>query len=110
MVKTFRRRYIAFRLTSTIAYSREAIVGALLKTVLSLNQKEYPSDIKYIRVISYDVETGLGIIRCNHRLVDVLRSSFEKMPATSIGLVSAEVLGVSGTIKALKQKFLQANL
>jgi RNase P/RNase MRP subunit POP5 len=66
--------------------------------------------MNYIRVIDYDVETGLGIIRCNQRLVDVLRSFIEKMPTASIDLVSAEVLGVSGTIKALKQKFLQTNL
>jgi RNase P/RNase MRP subunit POP5 len=65
--------------------------------------------MKYIRVINYDAKTSLGVIRCNQRLVDVLRSLIEKMPTVSIDLVSAKVLGVSGTIKALKQKFLQTN-
>ena len=72
----------------------------------NLNQKGLQIDMKYIRVIDYDVETGLGIIRCNQKLVDVLRSFINKIPTTSIDLISARVLGVSGTIKALKQKFL----
>ena len=61
-------------------------------------------------MISYEPETGVGIVRCNHRLVETLRVSIGKMPETSPSLVSVEVLGVSGTIKALKQKFLQSSL
>ena len=108
LVKTYRRRYIAFRLTSTIAYSREGIVGALTRTAFALNNDEPPHDIKYIRVIDYDVETGLGILRCNHRLVDILRSSFKEISPSSLGVLESKVLGVSGTLKALRQKFLQA--
>ena len=107
LVKTFRRRYIAFQLNSTLVYSREGILRLLATIAFNQNQKDFAIDMKYIRIINYDEETGLGIIRCNQRLVDVLRFFIMKMPTTSIGLISAKVLGVSGTIKALKKKFLQ---
>ena len=91
-------------------YSKEEILGALIKNALSFSQKEYQSDMRYTRLIIYDVETGLGIIRCNHKLLDVTRSSIEKLPNVLTSLVNAEVLGVSGTIKTLKRKFLVANI
>lgn len=68
---------------------------------------QYPLGVEYIRVIEYDEKTGLGIIRCNNRTVDIIRPSFEKITEASTNLLNAEVLGVSGTIKALRRKFLK---
>jgi RNase P/RNase MRP subunit POP5 len=52
----------------------------------------------YIRVIQFDVETGVGILRCGHtsfnRVIRLLRE------------LQWRTFGTSGSIKTLKRKFL----
>ncbi len=58
------------------------------------------------RIIEYDPNTGLGIARCDHRsvslLLTILRGSTE-----TFGRYGAKTLGVSGSIKTLRRKFLK---
>ena len=105
MVKSIKRRYIAFKLTAKSSFSKNEILEALIEALPKTND-QHPLDMEYIRVMEYDKETGLGIIRCHHKSVDILRPSFKKITQISTDSVNAEVLGVSGTIKALRRKFL----
>jgi len=81
-------------------------MDALIKAIPKI-EGEHTSDIRNLRIIDYDGMSGFGIIRCNNKLVNVLRSSFKNMSKFSLDIISAEVFGVSGTIRALKQKFLR---
>ena len=54
----------------------------------------------HIRVIIYDQTTGVGVVRCNHRNINILRSILNGS-AEAFGVRCAETIGVSGTLKAL---------
>ncbi len=61
-------------------------------------------------VFEFDNNSGLGVVQCDNRFrgeviaLLTLVSSFNKSPG------SIQVLGVSGTIKSLKRKFLNSKL
>ncbi len=77
-----------------------------LKKELSQIERGYLPGLQYIRVISYNGKRGSGIIRCDHLLVEIFRLAFKNMQMSRF-FVKAEILGVSGTIKALKRKKLK---
>jgi len=59
-----------------------------------------------VRLLDYDVEKGLGMLLCDHKSVEKIRSTFGNVQNKSQGKTTIHVIGVSGTIKALKRKFL----
>ena len=59
-----------------------------------------------VRLLDYDVEKGLGMLLCDHKSVDKIRGVFNNVQDESHGKTTIHVIGVSGTIKALKRKFL----
>lgn len=108
LVKIIRRRYIAFKLTTKSIPTRRWILENLTRTLPQPDSQHQPH-FDYLRVIEYDDKTGLGIIRCGHKALDAIRVSIGKMPYASQDIIDAEVLGVSGTLKALRRKFLKNN-
>ena len=56
----------------------------------------------YFQIIQYDVQKGLGIIKCDHKSIQYLLKSLQNMT----NLSSIRVIGISGTIKSLRKKFL----
>jgi RNase P/RNase MRP subunit POP5 len=60
-----------------------------------------------VRLLDYDVEKGLGMLLCDHKSVDKIRDVFVNVHDESRGKTTIHVMGVSGTIKALKRKFLR---
>jgi RNase P/RNase MRP subunit POP5 len=87
LIRRIKRRYIAFRI----------IDGYPTKNNLIRCIEFGLKGIK-LQIIEYDENTGQGIIRCGHKsvrdIIDFLNS------------VSITVIGVSGTIKTLRRKFL----
>ncbi|UCH01613.1 MAG: hypothetical protein JSV20_07100 [Candidatus Bathyarchaeota archaeon] len=105
MVKKFRRRYLVFKLITKSPLSKYDILNILKKELVQIKGQYSPS-LQYIRVISYNRNRGLGILRCDHMLVEDLRLAFKNIQRSRY-VVQAEIVGVSGTLKALKRKFLK---
>jgi RNase P/RNase MRP subunit POP5 len=59
-----------------------------------------------VRLLDYDAEKGLGMLLCDHKSVEKIRSAFNNIQGKSHGEMTIQMIGVSGTIKALKRKFL----
>jgi len=55
-----------------------------------------------LRLILYDPEKKLGVIRCNHRNIDEVKSFLNSLGQTELG---AHTLRTSGTIKTLREEF-----
>ena len=55
----------------------------------------------YIRIIVYDSTTGMGMLRCDHKVVTHLLSMLKDL---TIKGSKVETIRTSGTIKTLKQK------
>ncbi len=86
-----RRRYIAFEVIGRQGKSEiyREIVGRC--EVLGVEVK--------LRMVLYDIGSRRGLLLCNHRQVD-------KVKEVMSGAEWIKVLGVSGTIKCAKRKFL----
>lgn len=107
MVKLFKRRYIAIKLSPASSISKRELLTILMKIIATIHDGE---DIgqNHVRIIEYDQTTGLGIVRCDHRNVDFLRSILNDT-AEAFGVSRVETIGTSGTLKALRRKFLPKN-
>jgi RNase P/RNase MRP subunit POP5 len=59
-----------------------------------------------IRIIEYNAVSGVGILLCDHKSLPQLRKVFHKLSTPSATPHPIHLLGVSGTLKTLRQKFL----
>jgi len=83
--------------------SKWKIYEALMSSIL-MSKNGRGEDRPYIRVIDYDEETGLGIIRCEHKSVGQLLRSIREARGV-IAELNLKTLRTSGSIKALKRRF-----
>lgn len=104
-VRTIKRRYIAFSVKKGYDFTRKEVLNALPASIL---ESRGSSDFRKrgLRLIMYDRRYGVGIIRCGHRDLGKVKSFLIDLKEISGRDVTVRVIGVSGTLKALKRKFL----
>ncbi|MEQ9714891.1 MAG: Rpp14/Pop5 family protein [Candidatus Asgardarchaeia archaeon] len=101
-----RRRYIAFKtITSDINLNKGKVISLVLNEFLKLFG-EYEGAKASLYIVEYDSDQGTGILKVNLK-------SFRKAMATLASIrydagkdIKFEILGVSGTIRRCKKKFL----
>ena len=98
-----RKRYLAFKITSEQTVSKRNLADAVWKVILQLFG-EYGASQADLGLIEYDQEKDLGIIRCSRRAVEMVRASVASITEINEKSVAIHVLGVSGTLKALRRK------
>ncbi len=94
-----RRRYIAFEVIG------DRSKGDVLRAVSSLRAGQPESDRALVKLVLYDASSQKGLLRCGHRQLDEIKAS---MVGAGGGAKKASfrTVGVSGTIRAAKRKFL----
>jgi RNase P/RNase MRP subunit POP5 len=95
-----RRRYIAFESTG------EASVSDILKIINFLRTSRRKAEQSMLKLVLYDENSRLGLLRCGHKQVDEIKASMSSAGENHAKMISFRVLGVSGTIRAAKRKFL----
>ncbi len=87
-----RRRYVAFE--AAAGFGKQDVYGvtAALSRALGVDRAE-------VRVIVYDEESRMGLLRSSHYFADGLKKAMARDGS------SLKVVGVSGTIRAAKRKF-----
>jgi RNase P/RNase MRP subunit POP5 len=95
-----RRRYIAFE------SMREASVPDVLQTINFLRAGRPKAEQPMLKLVLYDENSRLGLLRCGHKQVDEIKASMSSAEENHAKMISFRVLGVSGTIRAAKRKFL----
>jgi len=103
-VKSARRRYIAFKLSGAQIFSKMDLSTELTQKMLRVSNESKIGEGS-IRVIRYDQLAGLGIIRCSHKSVDRVKLALKNLRMISGKPVKIDVIGVSGTIRVLKRKY-----
>lgn len=88
-----RRRYVVFEATE------DAEKADVFEAAVSLNRL-LGVDRTQARMILYDQVSHRGLFFCSHRRVDELKAAMGNLRIF-------KVLGVSGTVRSAKQKFLQ---
>ena len=89
----YRQRYIAFRVGKSIPK------GKLINIVSDIGYEKDFSPSPWLTL--YDVEKAEGLIKCNNDQVDRLKSELDDQDSPIF-----TIMGVSGTIKTARQKFL----
>ncbi len=97
-----RRRYIAFELVGKGASEGDI----MLAISLSLHTHNPAFDRRMLKLVFHDVSSRRGLLRCGHRQVDEFKAAMASITKIGGGEASFVILGVSGTIRAAKRKFL----
>jgi len=97
-----RRRYIAFEIIGA-EMRRNDVVKALDLTFRGVPDLELNKVL--LKLVFYEVDSKRGLLRCGHKQVDGVKAI---ITGKEIGdkKASFKVLGISGTIKAARRKFL----
>ena len=97
-----RRRYIAFE-TTDAKMSRNDVIKALNRSFRRLPDSEF--NLALLKLVFYDANSRRGLLRCGHKQVSEVKAVITG--TEKIGnKIPFKVLGVSGTIRAAKRKFL----
>jgi len=99
-----KRRYIAFGV-SGVKLSGNEVARAITNSLRSLQD---PSDTSAVRMIFFEASSGRGLLRCEHKQVAQVKTAILELKRIGGRYASFSVLGISGTIRAAKRKFLSA--
>ena len=104
LIRTLKKRYIGFKLVSDRVHSRREVLTLVLDELHAMRGDH--EKMMRVRLLDYDVEKGVGMLLCDHKSVEKVRDAFNSIQSKSQGTTIIQMVGVSGTIKALKRKFL----
>jgi len=105
LLRRVRRRYLALKIMGEQFIEKEDLIRALWDAVLQLFG-EYGASCVNLSLIGYEAEGNYAILRCSHGALDMVRASIASMTEIKGKPVAIHVLGVSGTLKSLRKKFL----
>lgn len=98
-----RRRYIAFEITDA-KMSRNNVIKALNHSFRRIPDSELNRAL--LKLVFYNASSRRGLLRCSHKQVSEVKAVITGTEKISNKKIHFKVLGVSGTIKAAKRKFL----
>jgi len=98
-----RRRYLAVKIDSDQEPKKEEIYIAIWSSILRLFG-EYGASLTDLRLIEYDMENRVAVLRCSHEALPLVKASIPCV--TEIGGRPAviHIQLVSGTLKSLRRK------
>jgi len=103
-----RRRYLALLVESEDSVERGELTDAIWKAVTQLFG-EYGASQAGMAVIDYDEQSRRGVVRCSHKALPMVKASIASITKMNGKSTAIRVLGVSGTLKALRKRVGQAH-
>jgi ribonuclease P/MRP protein subunit POP5 len=102
-----KQRYIVFEIISKKSFNLMDITNSIWNQSLILLGEAGAADASlWVPNDLYDKERGRGVIKCNHTSVEKVRAVLASIKHIEEEPVIMHVLGVTGTIKGAKRKFL----
>jgi len=105
MSKRVRRRYLALRVVSEQHVDERDVMDAVWKAVFELFG-EYGASRTNVSLIEYDPQRNYAVVRCSHTALERLRASIASITDIDGEPAVIRVIGVSGTLRALRKKAL----
>jgi len=100
-------RYVVFEIISKTEVSFEDIVGCVWRSVLGLFGEAGASEIMlWVPKEFYNAKKKRGMIRSTHHGVEMLRAALASIKDINGEPAIVVVLGVTGTMRSAKDKFL----
>ena len=102
-----RHRYLVFEILSQKDFDLSVVVNAVWNAVLQLiGELGTSRSSLWIANNLYDKKKRRGVIRCNHTSVEEVRAAISSIRQIQNEPVIIRILGVTGTIKSAKRKYL----
>ncbi len=102
-----KKRYIIFEAVSEQPIEYGELVNAIWNSLLGFLGDSGTSDARiWIIQNLYDNKNQRGVIRCKHDSVEQVRSALALMGIVGEAKVILRIIGVTGTIKSAKSKYL----
>jgi RNase P/RNase MRP subunit POP5 len=101
-----RTRYLAIKILSEQRFSKWDVVNTIQDAVIQLFG-EYGASQANIYLVDYDAEKNLAVLRCSHKYVEMARAAIASLTKMGDHTVTLHVLGVSGTLRALRRRILE---
>lgn len=102
-----RHRYIAYEIICEQNIEYTDLSNAIWHSIMGLLGEKGCADAGvWIMRSAWDEKKRIGFIRCSHLAVEHVRAALALVNKINENPVIVRVLGVSGTIKAAKKKFL----
>lgn len=99
-----KKRYVCFVMHCDERATRSEVIRALWREILNFLGEQGTSKLNFW-LMDFDEEQGRGFFRVAHDRVGELKGCLALVSEIDEKRVSFEVLGVSGTVDALKKKF-----
>lgn len=96
-----KRRYIAFEIAEA-----EVTQWEVMQAIEHLLRSNLKLDRSMLRLIMYNRRFHSGLLRCAHKQVAELKAALVGVQKIGVKRASFSILGVSGTIKTARRKFL----
>ncbi len=101
-----KRRYIAFRVLCKEKLTKRQVVNAVIEESIGFFGENLTSDFG-LWIAEFDEKKQQGFLICNRNYKSEVVVALSLIKGVGEVRVSFQVFGVSGTIKALKRKFLK---
>jgi len=98
-----KRRYLALRVVSEQPVNGRDVMDAVWKAVLQLFG-EYGASQANLILIDCNPQKSYAIVRCSHKALEMIRASVASITEINGKPAAIHVLGVSGTLRALRKK------
>ena len=103
MPKQVRRRYLALKIVSEQPIGERDVMDAVWNAVLKIFG-EYGASQVNLSLIKYDLQRNFVVVRCSHATLERVRASIASVTEINGKPVVIHVVGVSGTLRALRRK------
>lgn len=102
-----KRRYVAFKINCNKPLQEMDVNNAIWNSALNfLGDLGAAKASLFVLKGIYTPENKIGMVRCSHTAVEHVRTALALVTRVGEEPVIIEVLGISGTIKAAKRKYL----
>lgn len=102
-VRRYKRRYLAVQVEGARPRNARELEELVLNAILRLSG-ELGASSATIKIIEYDAERGVGIIRCPHLRMGLVRAALASITALDGRPTALHVVDVSGTLRALRKR------
>ncbi len=99
-----RRRYLALKIEAVQEIDEKELKNTVWNAVMRLFG-EYGASKMGLFFISYDATKNYAVLRCTNTALDMVRASLASITEINLKPAAIHVLGVSGTLKSLREKF-----
>ena len=105
MPKRVRRRYLALKVVSKQPVDRRDVTDAVWNAVFRLFG-EYGASQANLSLVEFNPQKNVAVVRCSHAALEMVRASIASITEINDKPAVIHVVGVSGTLRALRKKTL----